>query len=171
MGANGLELPGLTPTTPDFSPGGKLRVRFHLTDVDPLLRLVYVVEEEPLPEAASMGAFVVGQFLELFPGQAEGCREGLKDLQDVRQLSGEVIRRGLLCFAGLFGKLGQQRGAVAVLVQGMGHRAASVRFNDRRDPVPDQLAVIDSHSWRIREAPGLLDLMRRRRTGHAARLG
>lgn len=70
-----------------------------------------------------MGAFVVGQFLELFPGQAEGCREGLQDLQDVRQLSGEVIHRGLLCFVGLFGQLGQQRGTVAVLVQGMGDRA------------------------------------------------
>ena len=62
--------------------------QIHLTDVDPLLRLVYVVEEEPLPETASMGAFVSGQFLELVPGQAEGCREGMKDLQDVRQLSG-----------------------------------------------------------------------------------
>lgn len=70
-----------------------------------------------------MGAFVVGQFLELFPGQAEGFREGLQDLQDVRQLSGEVIHRGLLCFVGLFGQLGQQRGTVAVLVQGMGDRA------------------------------------------------
>jgi hypothetical protein len=53
-----------------------------------LLRLVYIVEEEPSPEATSMGTFVVGQFPELFPGQAEGCREGMKDLQDVRQLSG-----------------------------------------------------------------------------------
>lgn len=119
-----------------------------------LLRLVHIVEEEPLPEATSMGAFVVGQFLELFPGQAEGCRESLQDLQDVRQLSGEVIRRGLLCFAGLLGQLGQQRGPVAVLVQGMGDRAASVRFNNRRDPVPDQLAVLDSHSCRIRQVLG-----------------
>jgi hypothetical protein len=83
----------------------------------PLLRLVYIVEEEPLPQATSTGAFVIGQLLELFPGQAEGRREGLKDLQDVRQLSGEVIRRGLLCLMGLFGKLDQQRGTVAVLVQ------------------------------------------------------
>jgi hypothetical protein len=34
-----------------------------------LLRVVYIVEEEPLQEAASMGAFAVGQFLELFPAQ------------------------------------------------------------------------------------------------------
>jgi len=50
--------------------------------------LVYVIEEEPLPEATSMGALVVGQFLELFPGQAEGCREGLQDLQDVASSGG-----------------------------------------------------------------------------------
>jgi hypothetical protein len=68
-----------------------------------------MVENEPLLEATSMDAFVVGQLLELFPSQAEGCREGLKDLQDVRQLSGEVIGRGLLCFVDRFGNLGQQR--------------------------------------------------------------
>jgi hypothetical protein len=38
-----------------------------------LLRLVYIVEMEPLLEAASMGSFVVGQFLELFRGQSGGA--------------------------------------------------------------------------------------------------
>ena len=103
-------------------------------------------EEDSLLEAAAAAALVVGEGEELRPGHACRRGQGTEYFQHVGEFAGEVASGGAACLLGLFGELGQQRLAVARLVEHAGYRAAAFGPDDLGDPVPYQLAVANRHA-------------------------
>ena len=75
--------------------------------------LVDVFEEDPVVEAAALGAFAVRFRHHLVPAHVICRGEGLEYFQDVSQLRCQPPVRCFLRFAGLFEQLGAQRSPVS----------------------------------------------------------
>lgn len=71
--------------------------------------MVDVFEEDPVIEAAALGAFAVRFRHHLVPAHVTSRGEGLEYFQDVSQLRCQPPVRCFLRFAGLLEQLGAQR--------------------------------------------------------------
>jgi hypothetical protein len=79
--------------------------------------LIPLIRGRSFPEAAAPVALFLGKGEELRPGHARGHDEGAQYFQHVGELAGEVAGGGVACLRGLFDELGQQRLAVARLIE------------------------------------------------------
>ena len=104
-------------------------------------KLLHVFEEDPVVEAASLSALASRLRHDVLPAHAMGHSEGLEYFQDISQFRGQLPVRRRLRLMRLLQQLGPQGRLVPGVVKDPDDGLASVRGDDRRDPIPNELVV------------------------------
>src|ERR1019366_428568 len=111
----------------------------------PLPSLVDVFEEDPVVEAAALGALAARLRHDGLPAHVMGRTESPEDFQKVGQFRGQLPVRCCLRFMSLLQELRPQGRLITGVVQDPGDGLTSVCRDDARDLVADELVVGDAH--------------------------
>jgi hypothetical protein len=110
-----------------------------------LLSLIDVFEEDPVIEAATLGAFAARFRHYVLPAHVVGGGEGLEYFQDVSEFRCQLPVWCFLRFMGLLQQLRSQGSLVIGIVQDPGDGLTSGCRDDLGDLVADELVVGDAH--------------------------
>jgi hypothetical protein len=107
--------------------------------------LVDVLEEDPLVEPAALGPLAIRFELDVLPADGVHPGQGPEYFQHVGQLRGQLLVRRRLRLVRFFHQLGSQRVPVAGQVEDAGTGLAPGGRDNVRDPVTDELVVVEAH--------------------------
>jgi hypothetical protein len=103
--------------------------------------LVDVFEEGPVAETTAFGTLAARLRHDVLPAHAMGRSEGPEYFQDISQFRCQFPVRRRLRLMRLLEQLGPQGRLVPGVVKDPDDGLASVRGDDRRDPIPNELVV------------------------------